>query len=429
MEHYDVLIIGAGAAGLMAALELALTGKKTAVIEAKDDIGGRARSFSKLHFQTIVEAGAEFVHGNLELTQLLLKKAGISYHQVRGDMWMKADGKWEEQKGFIEDFSAVNTKLKSLEHDISVRQFIDQRLAEPKFEEARFTLENYVEGYYAADINRASSFSLREDLNKSDEEQYRIEGGYQQLFRYLFNQCVEKQVQFYFSHPVNEINWQKDNVSVTTQQNTFTGSKLLVTVPVGVLQSKSIRFSPALQEKEKAVASLGYGGVVKTILQFREAFWKDRNLTAGNDLQKLGFIFSDAKIPTWWTRYPEDTAILTGWSAGRHAGEVKDLSEQDVVQTALQSLSHIFELEEAFFQNNLLAWHIANWVNDPYSCGGYSYEVVNGKKMKEIMLQPVENTIWFTGEGLFDGAEIGTVNAALFMGRNSAHGIIASFKS
>ena len=200
-------------------------------------------------------------------------------------------------------------------------------------------------------------------------------------------------------------------------------------MPVGVLQSQSIRFSPVLPEYEKAAKHLGYGGVIKTILQFKEPFWTKKELLHGYDLSRMSFIFSKASIPTWWSYYPEEGAILTGWSAGPNADKLKDLSEEVVLEQALQSLSEIFDLEKNFFKEQLIEWHVANWMNDPYSCGGYSYEVVNGNNAKKILRQPVENTVYFTGEALFEGLEIGTVDAALVMGRETAHEMIASFKS
>ena len=68
---------------------------------------------------------------------------------------------------------------------------------------------------------------------------------------------------------------------------------------------------------------------------------------------------------------------------------------------------------------------VYNWVKDKYSYGGYSYEVVNGKEYREKVLEPVRNKLFFAGEGLYDGPEIGTVEAALITGREAAHTIIS----
>lgn len=427
-NSFDIIVIGAGAAGLMAAWELAQTGKRTAVIEAKDYVGGRAHTITDKNFDLPVELGAEFVHGNLELTQMLLKKAGVEQYTVKGDIWQDEDDELDEQRDFIEDYSALNKKFKEVKEDISVAEFIEKYLQGEEFEEARFTLKNYVEGYYAADTNKASTFALKEELNTSSDEQYRVEGGYVKLIDYLNQQCIEKGVQLFLSAPVKEIKWKQDAVEVVTEQKSITAKKVLVTVPVGVLQSGTIRFSPAIPETINAAKKLGFGPVIKTMLQFDEAFWKKKEFTQQKDLQKLSFIFSKAVIPTWWTYYPKDAAMLTGWSGGPHAEEIKDLSNEEILQKALESLSEIFNVSVNLLQLKLKGWHIANWVNDRFSCGGYSYEVVNGKETRQIIKEPIENTIFFAGEGLYDGPEIGTVEAALYSGRETAYQIIAGFK-
>jgi monoamine oxidase len=427
-NSFDVIVIGAGVAGLMAAWELVQTGKRTAVIEAKDRAGGRAFTIHDHNFELPVELGAEFVHGDLPLTRLLSKKANCKYYKVSGDIWQNEDGGLDEQNDFIEDYSALNKKFKELQEDISVADFIQNYLQGKEFEETRFTLQNYVEGYYAADTAKASTFALKEELTNSDDEQFRVEGGYIKLVNYLYEQCREKGVQFFLSSPVKEIQWKRNEVNVVTEQRSFSSKKILITVSIGVLQSETIRFSPALPETIAAAKQLGFGPVIKTILQFDEAFWKNKNFTQGKDLEKLSFIFSKSVIPTWWTYYPKEVAMITGWSGGPHASELKDLSNEDILRKALQSLSEIFNIDEAILQQKLKGWHVADWVNDPFNCGGYSYEVVNGARIKQVLKEPVEHTIYFAGEGLYDGPEIGTVEAGLSTGREMAHQLIAGFE-
>ena len=428
-KFFDVVVVGAGAAGLMAAWELVQTGKRTAVIEGKDYVGGRIHTIQDDKFELPVELGAEFVHGDLELTKMLLKKAGVETYEVKGDIWQNEDKSLEEQSDFIEDYSALNKKFKEVKEDISVAEFFEKHLQGTAFEELRFSLKNYVEGYYAADTNKASTFSLKEELTKSDDEQYRVEGGYIKLVDYLYHQSKEKGVEFFLSQPAKQIQWKKDEVNVVTQQENFSAGKVLVTVPIGVLQSEKIRFLPAIAETIDASKKLGFGPVIKTLLQFDEAFWKNKAYTKGKDLDKLSFIFSKAVIPTWWTYHPKHVALLTGWSGGPHADDIKNLSEKEILKKALESLSEIFSVDVTQLQKKLKGWHIANWVNDIYSCGGYSYEVVNGSAIKQIIKQPIEQTIYFAGEGLYDGPEIGTVEAALYTGRETAHQMVADFKS
>jgi monoamine oxidase len=428
-KFFDVVVVGAGAAGLMAAWELVQTGKRTAVIEAKDYVGGRIHTIQDDKFELPVELGAEFVHGDLELTKMLLKKAGVETYEVKGDIWQNEDKSLEEQNDFIEDYSALNKKFKEVKEDISVAEFFEKHLQGKAFEELRFSLKNYVEGYYAADINKASTFALRDELTNSDDEQYRVEGGYIKLVDYLYQQCKQIGVAFFLSQPVKEIQWKKNEVSVITTNQDIKATKILVTVPIGVLQSETIQFSPAIPATIDASKKLGFGPVIKTLLQFDEPFWKNKDFTKGKDLDKVSFIFSKAVIPTWWTYHPKHVAMLTGWSGGPHTNDIKNLSGKETVQKAMESLSEIFSVDVAQLQQKLKAWHVANWVDDHYSCGGYSYDVVNGSTFKQTIKTPIEQTIYFAGEGLYDGAEIGTVEAALYTGRETAHQMISEFRS
>lgn len=425
---FDVIIVGAGAAGLMAAWELTQTGKKVAVVEAKERVGGRACTIHDNRFDLPVELGAEFIHGKLESTQTLLKRANADAYKIEGDIWQNEDGNFDDQKDFIEDYSALNNKFKQLDHDISIAEFIDNYLQGPQFEEMRFTLKNYVEGYYAGDTTKASTYFLKEELNNSDDVQFRIEGGYAKLIDYLHDQCKEKQVAFFLSNPIKKIRWRKNKVEVDSKENCLTAQKVLITVPIGVLLSEIIEFSPSIPEQITAAKNLGFGPVVKTILQFDEVFWKNKELTQDKDLSKMGFLFTKKIIPTWWTFYPKEAAMLTGWSGGPHAEEIKDLSEKEILQKAMQSLSEIFSIDPLHLQQKLRAWYVARWIDDPYCLGGYSYEVVGGEKWKTVLKNGVDETIFFAGEGLFSGTEIGTVEAALVSGRDTAHQMIASFK-
>src|SRR5688500_18267104 len=88
-----VIIIGAGAAGLMAANELAKRKVEVLLLEAMDRIGGRIHTYVPPGFTSSLESGAEFIHGNLPLTSQLLRKAGIPLVPVGGEMLSFANGR------------------------------------------------------------------------------------------------------------------------------------------------------------------------------------------------------------------------------------------------------------------------------------------------------------------------------------------------
>jgi monoamine oxidase len=101
MNKADILIIGAGAAGLMAARNLAKTGKKVIVLEARNRCGGRIHTIEQESFFKHAELGAEFVHGDLPVTLNLLKEADIPYYSAVADMWHYKNGQFDKEGEFI----------------------------------------------------------------------------------------------------------------------------------------------------------------------------------------------------------------------------------------------------------------------------------------------------------------------------------------
>ena len=423
-QKFDVAIVGAGAAGLIAALEIALTGKKVILLEASEQTGGRIRTWTEDGLGFPFELGAEFVHGKLSQTRKILEKAGCTTYEVKGEIFSYAEGRLKKQSDFISDYNILEKQLKKPEDDMSVASFIENYLQGDEYEKLRTTLKNYVEGYYAADLAKASTMALKEELFKSDEEQYRIDQGYGQMVNWLEDSCKRHGVNIMTSTPVKEISWKKDEVVLSASQLRIQARKALITVSIGVLQSESISFSPALTQKMAAARHLGFGPVVKVLLLFDEPFWKQSQVR--QDLHQMSFVFSEAPIPTWWSSYPKETALLTGWAAGPNARKLKDMKDEEILNTALDSIKMIFDCS---VRDKLIQWKVVNWLREPFICGGYSYDVVDGKTAKEVLRTPENETLFFAGEGLFEGTAIGTVEAALVNGREAAHRLVASFKS
>jgi monoamine oxidase len=424
---FDIVIIGAGASGLIAASEIAAAGKKVAVIEAEERIGGRMFTISDPAFNHPIELGAEFVHGELPITREILRKASADLFPADGSIWQHKAGKLHQQEDFIEDYDTLEQKFAALKTDMPVNGFIEQHLQEPSLEPLRFTLKNYVEGYYAADAAKASTYAMREDLEKDETSDYRTAGGYGVLVQLLEKQCREAGVSFFLGQPVLEVQWQQGVVNVVTEQRSFRAEKVLVTVSIGVLQADGIPFVPALPQKLEAAKRLGFGNVVKINLQFREAFWKNKAHTQDQDLGDLCFLFSEAAIPTWWTQHPKNEPMLTGWLAGPRALQYRESSEAELVDKAIDSLSQIFTIEKEQLRQLLTGARLFNWSASPHFQGAYSFEVVNGAAHQQVLLQPEEDTVFFAGEGLHHGPEIGTVEAALQSGKDAARRLIAAF--
>lgn len=424
-QMFDVLVIGAGAAGLMAALEIAGTGRTVAVLEAKDRIGGRMFTVESEGFT--IEYGAEFVHGNLPLTRELLKKAGAGTNVVEGSFWQSNDGRLQRQEDFIEDYDDLEKKCKALEHDKPFSKFLSEDLRAVQYEELRYSLKNYAEGYDAADTNKASTFALCEDLQQSGGEQSRIRGGYRMLASYLQQECQQRGVRFFLSQPVTQLHWKQGEVVAVTDRGSFSGKKAVISVSIGVLKKKGITFFPALPAVAKAVEQLGFGHVCKLVLQFKTAFWKNKAFTQKHDLSDLAFLFSREAFPTWWTHSNKPAPFLTAWLGGPRAEASQFQSKAELTAKALSSLAAIFALDTAVLQEQLVQSWYYNWSEDPFFGGAYSYAVVNGTEAINVLQQPVSDSLFFAGEGLHSGPEIGTVEGALASGKEAAERLLSTF--
>jgi monoamine oxidase len=254
-------------------------------------------------------------------------------------------------------------------------------------------------------------------------EQYRLERGYQQMVDFLAETCRRQGCEILTNTEAAQIVWKANTVSVSAQNGkTYQGDKVVITVPLNILQKKTISFSPVMPLAEEAIQRMAMGASIKILLQFQTAFWLEEETAkrTGKNMEKVFFIFSDKEVPTWWTPYPKTNALLTGWLGGPKAEAWKDLSSEDILTHALQSLASIFKTTSTALQQQLAAWQIANWTADKYTCGSYSYATVATAEARQTLTSPIEDTIYFAGEALYDGPEMGTVEAALSSGKNIA---------
>lgn len=411
MSH--VLVIGAGAAGLMAGITLAKNGHTVTVVEANDRTGGRIHTWTQ-GFSRPVELGAEFVHGNLPITFSLLKEIKAQYFKLEGKHFTVQDGKIETGNLMDGEWQDFNQQLDKLEGDIDLRTFLNQRFTGERYNELRERVTRFAEGFDLADPGRVSTLALKKEWSENDEEnQYHIVGGYGILIDHLAAQLIKLGGIIQTSAVVKEITWRHGEVNlVTTNGKVIEGKKVIITASAGCMQKRSLHFDPGIPGYERAFDELGFGSVIKFLFEFKEKFWEKQ-------LTDASFIFSNGKVPTWWTPRPDKMPLLTGWMGGPSVLR-SDVSEEQLFEDGIDSLQRIFGGPKDDLIRQLAQWKIVNWTADPFTRGAYTYPTLKADTARSQLSTPLLETLYFAGEALYNGTSMGTVEAALKNGREVA---------
>ncbi|PJJ61047.1 flavin monoamine oxidase family protein [Hymenobacter chitinivorans] len=431
MIEPDIIIIGAGAAGLLAARELAQAGRRVLVLEARSRLGGRIHTFTGGGFSGLTEAGAEFLHGPVPLTRELLAATGTACHDTEGTTYEVHQGRVSVAESFLEDMPQLLEKLDALPHDLPLADFLTQYFSGDEYRALRATITGFAEGYDAADARRASSFALREEwAGGGAEDSPRPEGGYGPLLDHLAGEAQAAGAVIQLNTVVEHIRWQRSRVSIGCNGNRrYEAPRVLITLPLGVLQAASeepghVAFAPELPAQRQAVAELGFGPVIKVMLEFQTAFWEQESGEVRHALPGLGFLFSDAAVPTWWSQQPSSRPLLTGWLAGPAADQLRAAPDEQVLALSLTALAYLLGTSPDFLRTQLVAQRVVNWGADPFARGAYAYATVGSAAARQLLAAPVEDTLFFAGEGLYAGPAMGTVEAALHSGQQVARQLL-----
>ena len=418
-ERYDVAVIGAGAAGLAAAAELAAAGRSVLLLEARERIGGRCWTLREPGLAAPIELGAEFIHGEARVTRALMRKAGMTALDS-GRIQRHLDaGRLKPIDGFAEAKKAVEGI--SMAKDLSFAAFLRGR----KISKKTKTMANLmVEGFDAADPRLASARAIAEEWGGAEmgASQPRPLGGYGTLLGWLAG-SLGPRVRLRLQAVVQRVEWKPRSVAIEGQ---FLGRRFrvrarsaIVTVPIGVLQARTIRFDPPLRAKRDALRKLASGPVVKVALEFDAPFWEER-------YPETGFFHSPgAPVPTFWTQLPRHAPFLIGWSGGPKADALYGRSSEAVARQALGVLERLFG-KRARVESGLQRFRVQDWRADPFARGAYSYVKVGGAGARESLAATLGGTLFFAGEAT-DVEQAGTVAGALESGTRAAREMLRAY--
>ena len=405
----------------MAARELVRAGKRVTILEARDRCGGRIYPLPAEEFGYPAEGGAEFVHGAAPVTRALMREARLSLLPRGGTPWSARTGKLLPNERSPPHMARFYHALGEVKADLPIAEFLETQFAERRYDELRRSITRTVEGYDAADPRRASTLALRDEwMARDDGPHGRLTKGYGALIEYLSAECRKHGAVLHLGAPVTAVDETRGRIAVRCCDGAaFEADAALLTVPPPLLSEIALPAAPC--ERAASAGDIGFGNVVKILFRFSTAWWADHG---GRDLSDLSFLLSDATVPTWWTQYPDQYPVLTGWLAGPKADMVSSLAEAELIDLGLASLGETFDLPEDRIRKHLVTARAINWGNDPFARGAYSYATPKTREAQSVLKQPNDVAIFFSGEALYAGPEMGTVEAALASGRETAQTIL-----
>lgn len=423
---YGVAVIGAGAAGLAAARALAAAGETVAVFEARDRVGGRVLTRRDARCPAPIELGAEFIHGTPAVTFALLAQAGASAIGEGGSYWERSPAGLAPASEPFEAVSTVMDRVAVTSRDESVDAFLRRVAREDGLAEAAQWTRTLVEGFDAADPADASVLAIAQEWRGGaslQTVQFRPSCGYGPLLDLIAAELPRERVHLQLQSVVEEIAWEPGRVVIRSRRygavSEYEARKAIVTLPIGVLRSGAVRFTPALpQNKRDAISLIAMGPVIKVALRFGEPFWAGLR---GGDLQDAAFFFGGTTaFPTFWTSYPALSPLVMGWAGGPRAAQLAGSSEEQIIARALADFAHLLELDADDVRARLESAYVHDWQRDKYAMGAYSYVLVGGQGARAALGAPVDETLYFAGEATAAQEEAGTVAGALASGINAA---------
>jgi monoamine oxidase len=434
----DVVVIGAGAAGVTAAAALARARRSALLIDGRDRIGGRIWSLNEPGLPVPVELGAEFIHGLSKPTFALLERTGGAALDANRDHFTLREGKLVPSENLFAQIRVAMTRSAVLEkRDISLDAYIERHLKHELTSEASAYARMLAQGFDAADTSRASARAIVEEWTGGgsvEAPQFRPLGGYGVLLSALAGELNGSSVDVQLDTTVRNVRWSRAGVRVSgaCMGGPFEvkARRAIVTLPLGVLQrtastSDHVRFTPALASKRSALKHLAPGPVLKVLLRFRHAFWERADRGRYKDVDF--FHPREASFPTFWTALPVRTPLLVAWAAGPKAQRLAGAGKPRLVSEALDSLAALFGHRDAIADQLQAAW-VHDWQSDPFARGAYSYVTVGGDNARKELAKPLGGTLFFAGEAT-DVEEAGTVGGALRSGERAAAEVLASFRS
>lgn len=373
-DQFDVVIVGAGAAGLAAALRLAGQPLSVAVLEARDRRGGRAHTIESPVGP--IDLGCGWLHSADENPLVpLIAQAGLAIDSSR-PAWAKPalnrDFPPEDQQAFNEAFTAFDQRVAAAAHTGIDRPTSD--LFEPN---GRWNpMLDAVSTYYnGAEFSEVSILDY--DAYEDSGLNWRVRDGYgAAILALAASTPVITGCEVLRLHRGRELR-------LDTSQGTITARAVILAVPTPVLP----RLIADLPEKLEAAAGLPLGLADKIFFQLVDP------AALPEDEQMFGKI--GVTETASYTLRPLGRPYIEGFLGGAHARALGQTGEAAQIDFALGELTALLGSD---FRSKLTPIAATRWAQDPYALGSYSHALPGSAGCRAVLAAPVENRIFFAGE-------------------------------
>ena len=415
-KHSDVVIIGAGIAGLAAAKTLKQNGVKYLILEASHRIGGRAHS-KELSKNNWFDLGCSYLHNGLTNPFVsIADKLNFPINKENGDIF---DPK---KTHYFSNGAMINLGLPNpLEkaHDNLLAKIQDL-----KTDEALVKFLDDGDSYFPISCHLLTNL-IAEDPDLVSSEDYRasIYDGPDYPVSKTFGNLIKlwgKDTRVSFNTKVKLINSEKPFIKLETSKGNIITKKVILTVSTGVLSSKDITFRPPLPEDTiKAISNLPMGTLNKIGLSFDQQFfsskdqgwyvsWRDDEIRAKKKIGSFHLL----------TDGPKNAVVFAG---GKHGKWLEEQGPDTMLDYAISILEDVFgKACIKKIQNSITT----AWTLDPFTRGSYSYAIPGESSSRGKLSNTIEKKLYFAGEAT-ESNHYGTAHGAYFSGVKAANKILA----
>jgi lysine-specific histone demethylase 1B len=401
----EVIIIGAGAAGLQAGKTLSKKGIDFLILEASSTYGGRLGQLDGFA-DFPLDTGAQWLHGKKSLLKKSLKKSKtkVTKDKSKERFWYRN----ALHKKLPSDLKNI-VKRNRAEPDMSYAEMLDK---ENLSDDYKYIIEQMA-GDQGADASQLSVKwnAIEEENWNSGNKDYKFRKTYFDFINESIAVKVKSAIKL--NTAVKDIDYQADKIELRdTTGKRYTADKVIVTVPITVLQDEDISFSPALpSEKRTAFRKIGMGPGMKVFLKFKEKFYHE-NIYGG----AICAAYADETIG----KKGEDN-ILMAFVMGNQAAYLSSLySDKEITQALLAELDEMYsgQASKAFVDA-----HVIDWTKHPFIKGAYSYSKIGIGNARVIAAQSLEDKVFFAGEAMNLNGHHQTVHGAVETGLMQAKNV------